>query len=115
MDDKVHVVEQHPLRLFVAFFVGHAQPDLFQALVDRVGNRLDLPRIGPAAHHKVIGECPGILFQFEDGDLFGLFILTGEDGFIYLLLQVILYLHTGSLIVTCLRLERIRRCCILLA
>ncbi len=85
MDNEVHIVEQYPLRLFVALLVRHAHPDLLQSLVDRVGNCLDLPRIGSAAHYKVIGECPGIFFQFENGDLFSLFILTSEDGFIYLL------------------------------
>jgi hypothetical protein len=91
MDDKVHVVEQHPLRLLVAFFVGRALAELFQAIVNRVGNRLNLPRIASAAHHEVVGECSGIFFQFQDCDLIGLFILTGKNGFVHLLLEFALF------------------------
>jgi hypothetical protein len=94
MDDKVDIVEQYPLRLFVALGVSHAQPKCLQPLIHRVGNGLDLPWITPAAHHKIVGERSRILFQFEDGYVVRLFVLAREDGFIYLELKVILFLHT---------------------
>src|SRR5208282_1978372 len=100
MDDKIYVVEQHPLRLLVALGVSHAEAECLQALIHRVGNRLDLPGIGPAAHHKVVGERSRILFQFENRDIVSLFVLAGEDGFTHLKFEVVLFLHTGSLIVT---------------
>src|ERR1039457_1368696 len=56
MDDEVHIIKQHPLRLFVALGVCHSQAQILQALVHRVSHGLDLARIGAAAHHTVGGE-----------------------------------------------------------
>jgi hypothetical protein len=77
MDDEVHVVEQHPLRLLVALGMCHAQAECLQALVHGVGNGLDLAGIRAAAHHKIVGEGSRIFFQFENRDIFGLFVLAG--------------------------------------
>src|ERR1039457_4582703 len=100
MDDEIHVIEQHPLRLLVSLGVSHAQAECLQALVHRVGNSLDLPRIGPAAHHKVVGEGSRIFLQFKNRDIISLFVLAGEDGFTNLKFEVVLFLPTGLLIVT---------------
>ena len=93
MDDEVDVVEQHPLRLFVALGVSHAETEPLQTLVHGIGNRLDLPRIGPTTHHKIVRERSRILFQFENRHILGLFFLASEDGFIDLTLEVVLFLH----------------------
>src|ERR1700686_3544201 len=56
MDDEIHIVEQHPLRLLIARRVSYAKAQCLQALVHGVGNCLDLPRVSPPAHHKVVSE-----------------------------------------------------------
>jgi hypothetical protein len=93
VDDEVYIIQQHPLRLFVALGVRHAQAKRLQSVIYRVGNRLNLARIGSAAHHKVVGECSRILFQLENRNVLGLFILASEDGFIDLAFKVVLFLH----------------------
>ena len=95
MDDEVHVIEQDPVGLFVALGVGDAEAEGFEALVDGVGDGLDLARVGSAAHDEVVGESSRIFFEFENGDIVGLFVLTGEEGFNHLVLEVIFFLHTG--------------------
>src|SRR6202795_4340143 len=95
MDGEVHIVEQHPLSLFVALSVRYAHAQCLQALVPRVGNRLDLPRITSAAHHKVVSEGSRIFFQFENRHIVSLFVLTGEDGFTHLEFEVVLFRHIG--------------------
>src|ERR1035437_1960534 len=101
MNDEVDVVKQHPLRLFVALGVSYAQAECFQSLVYGVGNGLDLPGIRAAAHHKIVGEGSRVFFQLENRDILRLFVLAGEEGFSHLVLEVVLFSHTGVLIVTC--------------
>src|SRR5678816_4155120 len=62
---EVDVVEQHPLRLLVALSVCRTHSLLFQTVFDLIGNCLNLPRIGPAAHHKIVRKGAGALFQFH--------------------------------------------------
>ena len=71
-------------------------PGPFQAIFDLVGNGLDLPRIGPAAHHKIVGECSRPFFQFQNGDFFCLLFLAGADGFGDLVRFIISALVVGS-------------------
>jgi len=77
MHDEVHIIEQHPLRLSVTLGMRDSKSKRFQPLVYCVGNGLYLPGIGSTAHHKVIGEGSRIFFQFENGDIFSLFVLAG--------------------------------------
>jgi hypothetical protein len=94
MHHKIDVIQEHPLRLFVTLGMSDAQAQGLQPLIDRVGNRLNLARIRPRAHHKIIGKRSRIFFQFEHGYVVSLFILAGEDGFVDLDLQFIFFLHT---------------------
>ncbi len=68
-------------------------PCFLQPVFDFVGNRLNLPRIGAAAHHEVVGERAGALFEFHDRDFFGFFVLAGLDGFRDLSFQIALLRH----------------------
>ena len=81
VDYEVYVIEQDPFGLAVAFRVCGVKAGALQAEFDFVGDGLDLARIGAAADNEVVGESSGTLFKLEDGDLFGLFFLTGGDGF----------------------------------
>ena len=56
MHHEVHVVDEHPLGLGIAFHMSRAQPGFFQAQFDFIGNGLHLPRIGPAAQDKVVSK-----------------------------------------------------------
>src|SRR6202167_521862 len=56
VDNKIDIVEQHPLRLLVALGVSYAKSERFQSLVNGIRDCLYLARICAAAHHKVIGE-----------------------------------------------------------
>jgi len=94
MHDKIDIVEQDPLRLFVAFGVSDAEAQGFEAFVNGVGDGLDLAGIGSAAHDEIVGESTRIFFQLEDGEVVGLFVLAGQDGFVYLVLEVVLFLHS---------------------
>src|SRR5208283_1439709 len=96
VDDKIHVIEQYPFRLLVALLVRDAQAHLFEALIYRVGNGLNLPRVGSAAHDKVVGERTRALLQFENGELFGLLFLASENGFVDLMFEVGLCSHKVS-------------------
>ena len=89
MDDEIHVVKQHPLGLAVALGMRRTHPQGFEAVIHRIGNGLDLARIGAAAHDEIVGESARISFQLKNGDLFGLFVLAGEDGFIDLTFEVV--------------------------
>ena len=93
VDDEIHIVEQHPLRLFITFFVCDTDPYGFQTLVDSVGDCLDLPRVRPCAHDKVVGEGSRVFLQFEDRDLFSFLVLTSKDGFIDLAFEGGCFLH----------------------
>ena len=68
MHHKIHIIQQHPLCLLVAFHVVHAHTLFFEARLDFIRNSLHLPRIGSAAHYKVVGKRPRPLFQLKNGD-----------------------------------------------
>jgi hypothetical protein len=82
MHYKIDVIEQHPLRLFVTLGVRDAQAKGLKPFIHGVGNRLNLPRIRPRAHHKIIGERSRIFFQLEHGYIVSLFVLAGLDRFV---------------------------------
>jgi hypothetical protein len=93
MDDEIHIIQQHPFCLLVTLAVCDALSKLFQALVHGVCNRLNLSRIGPAAHHKIICESSGALFEFENGEFLCLSFLAGENGFVNLLFELFVCGH----------------------
>ena len=97
MDDEIHIVEQHPLRLLVTLGMGDAEAQGLEALVDGIGDSLDLALIRAAAHHKEVSECSGLLFEFEDRDVVRLFVLAGENRLIYLVFEVVRFLHSWLL------------------
>jgi hypothetical protein len=91
MDYEIDVIQQHPLRLLITFNMRRVLAGALKPQLDLFGNGLDLPGVAPAAHHKIIGEGPRILFQFENRDLFGFLVLRGGYGFEDLLLRIILH------------------------
>src|SRR5207237_4404736 len=66
------------------------QARVAQTLFDFIRDRLNLPRIRPAAHDKIIGKCSGAFLQFQDGNLFRLLLLASVNGLRYLSLQIVL-------------------------
>ena len=88
MHNKIYVIEQDPLRLLVAFHVSWTQAGFVQPFLNFGSDSLNLPRIGSAAHDKVVGKCAGILFKFQHSDFFRLLFLAGADGFGDLALEV---------------------------
>ncbi len=91
MHHEIDVIEQHPFSLAIAFNVRRPLTGFLQSQLDFVGDGLNLPRIGAAADHKVIGECSRIFFEFEDGKFLGLLVLTGGNGFGNLGLEIIFF------------------------
>ena len=61
-------VHQDPLGAMVALDVGRAHFRRTQRFLDRVGNRLHLPRVLPGAEHEEIGEG-GRVAQVEHHDV----------------------------------------------
>jgi hypothetical protein len=55
--DEREVVHQNPLRPVVAFDVRRPNLPGLQRFLDRVGNRVHLPRVLPRAQEEEIGEC----------------------------------------------------------
>ena len=88
MDDKVHIVDQHPFGLGVALDMGWAQSCGFEPQFDLIGNGLYLAGIRPAAQNKIIGKGTGTFFHLQDGKFFGFLIEAGLDGGVYLLLEI---------------------------
>ena len=87
MYDEVHVINQNPLCLVVAFDVSCSQPRFLQAQLHLIGNRLHLTRIGPVAQHKVVCESSRPLFHFEDAEFFGFLVEAGLNSSSNLLVQ----------------------------
>ena len=73
MDHKIDIIEQHPLGLPVALDVRGPQSRCLQTQLHFVRNGLDLPRIGPAAHHEIVGKRSRPFFQLQYGNFFCLF------------------------------------------
>ena len=80
VDHEVHVVNEHPLGLVVAFDVRGAEASAFETEFDFVGNGLNLARVGTAAQNEIVGEGSGTLLHFENGKLLGFFFEAGLDG-----------------------------------
>ena len=79
MHHKIYVVDQYPLRLFVAFDVVWVHPGALEPEFHFVRNRLYLARIRPAADDEVVGECPGIFVQLKNNKFLCLFFIAGVD------------------------------------
>src|SRR5581483_12121899 len=77
-----------------SFHMRWRQPRLLQTLFHLVGNGLDLPRVGAAANHEVVGECARSFFQFKDGQLLSFLVMAGVNGFSDLSLDVVIF-HSG--------------------
>ena len=73
MNHEVNVVQQYPVGLVVALDVGRADSGLSESLLYLIRDGLNLPRVATRADDKIIGERPGGLVHFQDGDVFGLF------------------------------------------
>lgn len=96
MDHEVHVVQQDPLRLFVALDVGGPQTGAGESLLHLIRDGLNLPRVATGANNEIIGEAAGRLVQFEHGEVLGFFFLGGGQRIGDLPLQFILLRHETS-------------------
>src|SRR5215831_19264770 len=88
MDDKIHVVQQDPLRLPISFQAVGMQSGFAQAPLYFVRDSLDLARIGSGTYDEVIGECAGSAVHFQDGQVFTFLAFNSLDGSRYLLTSV---------------------------
>ena len=59
MNQKITVIDQHPLGVLVAFQARRNLADLFQLMGDLVRDRLDLARVRAGADDKIIGKGCG--------------------------------------------------------
>jgi hypothetical protein len=73
VDDKIHVVQKHPVGLAVALDVGGSDSALRESLLYLIRDGLNLPRVATRADDKVIREGPGVLIHLQNGDFLGLF------------------------------------------
>ena len=73
MDDEREEVHQNPLRPVVAFDVRRAHVRALQRLLDRIRDRLHLPRVLAGADQKEVGECRRVA-QVEHDDVLGLLV-----------------------------------------
>jgi len=96
MDHEVHVIHQHPFSLVVSLDVGRPHARAFQPQFHFVGNRLDLPGIGPAAQEEIVGKRSRPFFHFQDAEFFGLFFEAGLDGGSDLFSEFVLLHLVGS-------------------
>ncbi len=72
MNDKVHVVQQHPVGLLVALDRGGTDSSLSESLLYLIRDGLNLPRVATGADNKVIGERSRGLVHLQYGDFFSL-------------------------------------------
>lgn len=84
MHDKIHVIEQHPVGLIVAFHLVGRNAFAFEAQLHFISDGLNLSGIFSAADYEVIGECRGVLVHFEDADVLAFFVFAGLYGRCYL-------------------------------
>src|SRR5258708_1247283 len=96
VDHEIHVVHQHPLGLVVAFHAVGRNRDGVQPLADIIGNGLNLPRIAPAANHKVIGKSARVLIHLQNGEVGCLLVFAGLKGGCDLLSQRGIGSHSTS-------------------
>jgi hypothetical protein len=79
VNQKIAVIEQNPLTLFVALGAGRVLALLLQTQPDLVGDGLVLTRVRSGADDEIIGERsdPG---EIQNRDVSGFFILSGADS-----------------------------------
>ena len=77
MDHEVHVIEQYPLRLAVAFHVGRLHPGICKSLLYLIRDGLNLPGVAAGADYEIVGKRPGVRFQLQNLDIFGFFGVAG--------------------------------------
>jgi len=81
---KIYIIEQHPLRLLVAFDIRRPLTGTAESLLYLIRDGLNLPRVATRADNKEICERAGILVQFQNCDVFGFLIFAGVNGFEHL-------------------------------
>jgi len=84
MDDEVHVVDQYPVCLVIAFHLVRPDPCLLEAKLHFIRDSLNLPGIFAGADHEVISECRRVFVHFEDADLLAFLFFAGLNGGGYL-------------------------------
>src|SRR5579864_3765276 len=100
VNDKVDVVEQNPLSLFVSLDIVGAEACGLKAEFDLVGDGLNLPRVGTAAQNKVVGKRARAFLHFQNGELFGFFLEAGVNGGSDLLLELAFFVHSSSVVIS---------------
>jgi hypothetical protein len=88
VDYEIHVIEQHPLRLAVAFHMGGMETHAGESLLYFIRDGLDLPRVATAGNDKIIGERRRLSVHLQDGEILCLFRLGGADCLRYSLPQL---------------------------
>lgn len=92
MHHEVGVIDEDPLGLLVAFNLVRIESQLLlEPEFHFVGNRLHLPGIASAANQEVIGERAGVFVEFENGNLFGFFVLARCNGLRHFLHKSVLF------------------------
>ena len=79
MQDKVDVIQQHPLGLVVAFYAVGALAGFGELLLHFVGNGLDLAGVGPGTNYEIVGECTAVPVHLQNGDIFAFFAFNSLD------------------------------------
>jgi hypothetical protein len=77
VQDEVHVIQQHPLGLRIAFHAVRPLACFGQGFLHVIGNRLYLARVGAGAYDKIVSKSSAALVHFKDDDIFTLFAFNG--------------------------------------
>jgi len=96
VDHEIHIVQQDPLRLFVALDMGGLQPGAGESLLYLIRDGLNLPRVATGANNEIIGEAAGGFVQLEHSEILGFLFLGGRQGIGDLPLQFIFLRHETS-------------------
>jgi hypothetical protein len=80
VDHEVHVIEQHPLRLPVAFHVRRLHPSVCKSLLYLIRDGLNLPRVAAGTNDEIVGKRPAVLPQLQNRDIGGFFGFAGLQG-----------------------------------
>lgn len=79
MQDKVHIVQKHPLCLGVAFYAVRPLARFGHLLLHVISNRLYLARVGAGTDDKIISECSTAFVHLQDDDIVTLFAFNGPN------------------------------------
>ena len=77
MQDKVHVIQKHPLGLGITFNAVRPLARFGQVFLHVIGNRLYLARVGAGADDKIVSKRSAALVHFKDDDVLTLFAFNG--------------------------------------